>query len=382
MRKEIAIKGIDINDKTFLLSQYADDTQIFLNGSETSLLATLGILKKFYLMSGLKINEDKIKALWIGSMSGSDLRLCHNYNLDWEQGPIKILGVIFTPEVFNIWDFNSLETVRKMEKILQSWSKRKLTLPGKITIIKSLAFSKFIHLFTALPPLPPPPPPEQFVKQLEKLFYKFLWNSGPDRISRNVIIQDVKEGGLRMIKINKFIESLKVTWLRRILISTNECSWNRLSRVDFRKLVIFGDGYAKLCASNLSNPFWIDVLNSWKAFLKCNPASQTEDVLNSPIWFNSEMQHGGKFFIKNWYEKGIRNIVDLVNENGVFYDFNQFKTLFNVRGTILDFQGVINRIPQVWKNLLNNNIQTCIDMKYNVICSKHVKLILKDKKRL
>ena len=53
MRKETAIKGTDINDKTFLLSQYADDTQIFLNGSETSLLATLGILKKFYLMSGL-----------------------------------------------------------------------------------------------------------------------------------------------------------------------------------------------------------------------------------------------------------------------------------------------------------------------------------------
>ena len=183
-------------------------------------------------------------------MSGSDLRLCHNYNLDWEQVPIKILGVIFTPEVFNIWDFNSLETIRKMEKILQSWSKRKLTLPGKITIIKSLAFSKFIHLFTVLPN-----PPEQFVKQLEKLFYKFLWNSGPDRISRNVIIQDVKEGGLRMIKINKFIESLKVIWLRRILISINECSWNRLSHVDFRKLVIFGDGYAKLCASNLSNPF-------------------------------------------------------------------------------------------------------------------------------
>ena len=91
---------------------------------------------------------------------------------------------------------------------------------------------------------------------------------------------------------------------------------------------------AKLCASNLSNPFWIDVLNSWKAFLKCNPTSQIEDVLNSPIWFNSEMQHGEKFFIKNSYEKGIRNIVGLINENRVFYDFNQFKTLFNVRGTI------------------------------------------------
>ena len=84
------------------------------------------------------------------------------------------------------------------------------------------------------------------------------------------------------------------------------------------------------------------MLNSWKAVLKCNPASQIEDVLNSPIWFNSEMQHSEKNLHQNWYEKGIRNIVDPINDNGVFYDFNQFKTLFNVRGTILDFQGVIN----------------------------------------
>ncbi|MCG7876955.1 MAG: zinc-binding domain-containing protein [Candidatus Thiodiazotropha endolucinida] len=64
----------------------------------------------------------------------------------------------------------------------------------------------------------------------------------------------------------------------------------------------------------------------------------------------------------------------------MFYDFHHFKTLFNVRGTILDFQGVINRIPQNWKNLLNNNVQTCIDMKYNVTRPKHVELILKEKK--
>ena len=65
---------------------------------------------------------------------------------------------------------------------------------------------------------------------------------------------------------------------------------------------------------------------------------------------------------------------------GSFYDF--YRNFFNVRGTILDFQGVINRIPQDWKKLLNNNVQTCIDMKYNVTCSKQVILIFKDKKRL
>lgn len=40
---------------------------------------------------------------------------------------------------------------------------RKLTLFGKITVVKSFIFSKFVHLFIA-----PPNPPAETVKTLEK----------------------------------------------------------------------------------------------------------------------------------------------------------------------------------------------------------------------
>ena len=93
-----------------------------------------------------------------------------------------------------------------MEKIISKWSKRKLTLPGKITVIKSLALSKFVHLFLALPN-----PPGALVKRLNKLFFSFLWNKGPDRIKRKFIIKDLEKGGLRMIQIDAFIAALKVT---------------------------------------------------------------------------------------------------------------------------------------------------------------------------
>ena len=66
-------------------------------------------------MSGLKINKDKTKALWIGSRINSTEILCREHNLDWEQGPIKIIGVTFSPEVFNIWDINSQDTLTKIE---------------------------------------------------------------------------------------------------------------------------------------------------------------------------------------------------------------------------------------------------------------------------
>ena len=47
-KKDINIKGIIINNKEFTLSQYADDTQIFLDGSEMSLRKTLEKLNSFY----------------------------------------------------------------------------------------------------------------------------------------------------------------------------------------------------------------------------------------------------------------------------------------------------------------------------------------------
>ena len=56
-------------------------------------------------------------------------------------------------------------------------------------------------------------------------------------------MQDVKDGGLSMVNTSKFIQSLKATWLRRILLSSNDSSWYRLSHIDFIKLVSCGDGY-------------------------------------------------------------------------------------------------------------------------------------------
>ena len=169
IRENEIITGININGKEFRLSQYADDTQIFLDGTEQSLKETLNILKKFYSMSGLKINVEKTRAIWIGSLCHSNRQLCREYKLDWSQGAFKILGVTFSVEVFDIWDLNTEQIYNSIESICKNWSKRKLTLFGRITIIKSLALAKFIHLFRALPN-----PPVELIKKLEKCSINFF----------------------------------------------------------------------------------------------------------------------------------------------------------------------------------------------------------------
>ena len=133
-------------------------------------------------MSSLKINIEKTRAVWIGSMNKSNCQLCRDIHLNWEQKPIKILGVTFTPEVFDVWQHNAPDILQKMENILAVWSKRKLTLQGKITIIKSVVLSKFVHLFLSLPN-----PPGNLIQTLNKMFYKFLWNSGQIELKESIL---------------------------------------------------------------------------------------------------------------------------------------------------------------------------------------------------
>ena len=375
LRKNENVKGIIINTKELLLSQYADDTQIFLDGTEDSLRAALEVLDRFYAISGLKINIEKTKSIWIGSLSNSDNRICRNYNLDWTNGHFKILGVTFTTEVFDIWDVNAPPILTRVESLLNQWSKRKLTLFGRITIIKSLTLSKFIHLFLALPN-----PPGDLIKRLDTLFFKFLWNSGPDRIKRNTIIKDMSAGGLRMVNINVFIKSLKITWLRRIIQNDRNVSWYTLSGIDFHKLFTLGIGYAKTLSQNMQNPFWKDVLQNWAEFCKEFKIESIRQVLDSPLWYNQNAVNGNNFFIRDWYEKGIKFVSDIIDDEGNLYNFEALKAKYNLRGTILDFRAFIRRLPELWKNLINDNRITCMLTKFDVRCNVYLQVLLRDKK--
>ena len=67
IRDNKVLKGIRINGNEFRLSQYADDTQLFLDGTVTK--RDTKILNLYYSMSGLKLNIEKTRAIWIGSLS-------------------------------------------------------------------------------------------------------------------------------------------------------------------------------------------------------------------------------------------------------------------------------------------------------------------------
>ena len=210
--------------------------------------------------------------------------------------------------------------------------KRKLSLIGRITIIKSLALAKFTHLFLALPN-----PQGELIKQIERMFFKFLWNNGPDRIKRSIIVKNMREGGFRMINISYFIKALKISWFRRVIQNSENGAWYALSNINFMSILSYGHGYATQIYTYIDNPFWKDLLLSWSTYCDKLEVENIKEVLDSPIWYNSNLTLGHTFYINEWFNKGVRLISDFVDLNGNIYQFQRFKDIYGVRGTFLDY---------------------------------------------
>ena len=126
------IKGIKIDQTEYLMNQYADDTTIILDGSVSSLEGTLNTLKKFENCSGLKINIDKTNAVWIGSKRQSREKLLHNLKLKWNwEGKFKLLGIQYNLSKENILAEHFTIYHIEINRILNNWKLRKLTIVGK-----------------------------------------------------------------------------------------------------------------------------------------------------------------------------------------------------------------------------------------------------------
>ena len=164
------------------------------------------------------MNREKTKVIWIGRKKHSKDKLKVSVNLDWGKSEFVLLGITFNVDLAKMPETNLNSALNKAETQLKIWKVRRLTPIGKITVLKSLILSKFIHIFLVLPV------PENFIRKLNTLFFQFLWNNKPDKIKRATICGNYSKGGLKMVNVYQFIKSFKITWIRRIFFQT-DCQW-------------------------------------------------------------------------------------------------------------------------------------------------------------
>ena len=91
---------------------------------------------------------------------------------------------------------------------MKLWGMRKLTLEGKLTIFKSLATSKIVHLaiITKFP--------NTVIEEVKQIQKNFLWDNKRVKTKQNALRNDYKDGGLKSVDIEHKIASLKCSWVK------------------------------------------------------------------------------------------------------------------------------------------------------------------------
>ena len=141
LKNNKSIKGILVNNHEIKVTQYADDTTVFVRDRD-SVVQLLDLLQNFSLLSGLEINTAKTEAMWLGLWKNNEDM---PFGFKWPKEPILSLGIFFSHNRTHAEELNFGAKIRELEQTLNIWKRRKLTLYGKINIVKTLGLSKLIY---------------------------------------------------------------------------------------------------------------------------------------------------------------------------------------------------------------------------------------------
>ena len=104
IRQNKHIKGIFIGETEYKISQYADDTEITLEGDckkkkKKRLEGTVKTITTFGKASGLFLNAGKTSAIWLGNKRNSLVKYIPHLRMEWNPPKFKILGIWFSNDL-------------------------------------------------------------------------------------------------------------------------------------------------------------------------------------------------------------------------------------------------------------------------------------------
>lgn len=346
IRNNSKIKGIKINNELELkLSQFADDMNLFLTFEKETLMEVEDTFDAFEEATGMKVNYDKTRVYRIGSLKNSNAQLYTRKPLSWTNDPLLILGVYVDHNMDNMFELNYAPLISRVRARCDLWSRRGLTLMGKVQIINALCISLFVHKMSVLPRIP-----EKYVSQFNDIVRKFLWNTGRVKISHEKLYNDKQLGGLKLVDLKTKDDSLKCQWVSTLRDSAKFNSISQLFLTPIGQHIWL----CNLKSSHISrfsvSGFWQDVLAAWARVHWHTPTNPSQYAAQS-LWLNSHIIIQGSPVLNiSALKVGVSFVYNIWNTVfNRFLDFAELEGVYPNHGmTLMQYNGLKSAIPRKW----------------------------------
>ena len=276
------ITGVTINGTEIKQTYFADDATYINNGCQNSFENLIDTLTKFSKVSGLNLNTAKSKVLRVGSLNNTNIKFCKNEKFLWTSSHASTLGMTFYNDSKLNLEKNLEPKLKEFHQCLKQWQHRKLTLMGKVTVIKTFAIPKLIYPFSVLKN-----PNQKDIDNIKKSIFNFVWDGKPEKIKRIQLYQSYENGGLKLTNIELFLNAIKSSWIKRYIDENNNGKY--LFKKYFKNLEIlfFESNIQSLDMEKIANKetFMYDVLKCW-AVLHYKFSGESKRIGKQVIWNN------------------------------------------------------------------------------------------------
>ena len=277
------------------------------------------------------------------------------YNLTWAEKPMKYLGHFIFTDNKEALKTEWTDKLAKLQKILDSWKKRNLSIFGRVTVLKSLALSQIIHVIIV------DSIPKDTLNKLNRMVYHFIWGSKAEKVKRSTLIKDYVDGGIKMIDIEKQMLSFRLKWLGRLL-NDSKGIWKEMAHSWFKQLggikLLLNCNYNDEILLSINEKkipiFYGEILYAWMSV-----RSHANTKCKTVLWHNQNFIYNKRsFYYGYWYESGIVYLKDII-ENNCLMTMNRIacKLLPHKRKSNLmfDYVKLKKALPKTWINQSENN---------------------------
>ena len=192
------------------------------------------------------------------------------------------------------------------------------------------------------------------------------------------MINDYDKGGLKMIDIRSFNESLKMKWIQCYLNNDNQGKWKLfvdyyLQKYGGKAVFLSNLKPQDVLQLNLKDPFLREIIEHWT---NLNYREKNLDFNSVFLWHNSLIRIENRpFFYKAWFKAGVKEVKDLLNKDQTFLGYNAFIDKYYIKTNYLEYFNVISALKQFRKScsaVLHNSLSNDIAnlLSHSNICKE------------
>ncbi len=233
--------------------------------------------------------------------------------------------------------------------MLNCWLQRDLSIYGRALLSKAEGLSRFVYPALSLHVK------DSNCKDINNLFFSFIWKNKSQRLKKRVLTNMKAEGGLDMLYFEDVNKTFKINWLKRCLITPNSL-WNHIPHSLFNQ--IGGLKFLLTCDYNISkiplklSKFHQQALLAWKICYCHNFSPHT-----SFIWNNGNITVSNKsLFLTNWFNRDIHHLIKMFDNSGNLLTYEQFLSTYSFPVQFREFNSVIKAIPVTLRQLVKSHI--------------------------